>query len=902
MPQDPFDELLKAHQIDPFDQLVQDHKLPTAATIDSTTPSSATMTMKAAPPSFMSRTTEFGGGLASFGKTLFDALGGNPNATNAIGQGMLVDPAKEVIAGHPLKAAARLSGFNPDNIWNDYNSSSYGALAGDILPQLLTGAIAKKFGGLATKGIGDIIDPLKPEVPTAPTKPVLALPAKGESTPTSTRFYSGEAGIGDVNSAYPHNIGYKQLDVLPDIGAELAASRKIEDIPFRHPQGPLKPIPINDVTPPKLINDWLNLGVKLEDIPGLKAQKHIAPVIGKITEGQKISAPEFTSVITSIANELPKLDVKKRGIFSELFNLPKALNSWDLTPISSAPMRQGFHLIGTREWRGAWEPMVRAWGDRAVYDNVIKSITDDPTTITDKNGLKKSVINLLIEHGLAITDLTDLSKREESIASNWAETGIPIGDLGRRVGSKTLGKFGDAAQAGYSATAGRSVHASNRSYTAFLDKLRADTAKRLVVLADKSGLDPINNEHLVKQIVDFTNNATGRGSIGKWMEKNSRALNMAFFSPRMIASRLQMINPRNYLFTEPIVRSEYWKALGRSTLAWGTILGASKIAGADVSLDPTNSDFAKIKVNDQSRLDPGQGMQQELVLLARLFASAPGINKLLPYSYTSSTTGKHMRLGEDYSAPTRLEISADFLGNKSSPALREFFYDWVRSNKQHPFNPKYYDLMMPMGVNDIVDAWGDDPDLATLLAGLNVVIPSTGQQTYGGKSGNQTSNESQIKLAPIEREENTLNKVFNRTVPGGFKSILSDDKELTIPGHPFPYGKNPDISDLKISREAAKIFKLYPGLQEAVSRISSLPNKSVLKQLSVSGIDSSDFESTNLMGNFDKSDKSLYINTKQKDISKTLAHELAHANGWDEDSAQIVGQYFEDYLSKISKR
>jgi hypothetical protein len=172
------------------------------------------------------------------------------------------------------------------------------------------------------------------------------------------------------------------------------------------------------------------------------------------------------------------------------------------------------------------------------------------------------------------------------------------------------------------------VRASNRAYVGFLNKLRQDTFHSLVTSAKAMGRDIDTDQVLTKQIADFVNNATGRGSLGNW-EKNAELLNNTFFSPRLIASRLQMMNPKNYLTTDPFVRKEYWKSLGAITAAGNTFLGLAALGGATVSLDSNSADFGKAKIGN-TRFDPWGGFQQYAVLASRL---AQG-------KYTSSTTDR----------------------------------------------------------------------------------------------------------------------------------------------------------------------------------------------------------------------------------------------------------------------
>jgi hypothetical protein len=710
-------------------------------------------------PTFGSRIGEFGSGLMGFGSELANASrllfnpfdkGAQESSSNILSG--LVGPFKTALSGHPLKGAAEFVGLNPDNIWNDYQSGNIGALIGDIGPQAALGGLAKFGGKLAIankikKGmpevlpaevsrfaddrllsgkvgaqVPEVIDqyPQQLALPSADIETRLGLPAFGESSaavPGPPRFYQGAAGTFDEGLAYPHNLSpkYGNTDyIVPDIGAELASGRTIAGLPFKDPRGPLAPTqryenivygpgglgstgklkfkptklkynpggeiinppesllpirdPLNTVDPnpssgmrPKPSLTDINQGDRIIDPARL--------VDEKIKNGQKITNTE----INQLTAELPKSD-KKAGPLTEAFNLPRALMSWDLTPISSATFRQGFPLMHKEAWRSSWNDMVKAYGSDGAFRNTMDSIKMNPN------------FKLAQDSKLSITDL--LNNREEAIMSSWAEkVKLPGTEIG-------------------------SVRASNRAYTAYLDKLRMDTFSSLVDKARRLGKDPDNNLVLTKQIADFVNNATGRGSLGKWAEKNGKELNAFLFSPKMLASRLQMINPKNYLFTDPMVRVEYWKSLGTMATTWTTVAALAKMGGAEVSLDPESSDFGKIKIGN-TRIDPAAGFQQEIVFIARELAAL-----------------KDNVMGEGASSynywKTMAGMGHNFGANKLNPPLK-VAHDFVTNN---PFPKQYWELLMPMTVSSIIEAWRDDPELGALVAGINTFLPGIGTQTY----------------------------------------------------------------------------------------------------------------------------------------------------------------------------
>lgn len=591
--------------------------------------------------------------------------------------------------------------------------------------------------------------------PAAGQDRLLGLPAVGESSiGANNTFYAGPAGIADTSMQYPHPLGFKLDNIVPDIGAELAAGRRIGDIPFRHPQGKLKPtdkllegtiygpgksgnvedLVFGDTTlqypagglvvdPPNInpkeypfaasidpdasrsirptIQDQVKINTQrdrftkfIQNDPTLNDKQRtelltafdrkqksdikngVFRAFEKIENGGKITGKE----LNDITSELPKADAK-RSLQSEIFNTPRALMSWDITPISSAALRQGLPLIHTGAWWKSWGDMVKAYRSDGAFDEVMKSIQMNPR------------FKMAQDSGLQITDL--INKREENLVATWTEKiKLPGTELG-------------------------SVRASNRAYTAYLDKLRMDTFNKLVDKVERLGVDTKTDLRATKKIADYVNAATGRGSLGGWFEKNSKELNTLLFSPRMLASRVQMLNPKNYIFDNSGLRTEYWKSLGSVAGFWMTMAGLGKLGGADVSLDPTNSDFGKIKIGD-TRFDPAAGFQQEIVLIARELMNVK----------TNSTTGESIDMGDSYNYwNSPMGVAHSFGANKLNPPMK-IAHDWLVNS---PFPKQYHELMLPMTVSAIIEAWQNDPDLMPLVAGSNLLMPGLGTQTYGAR-------------------------------------------------------------------------------------------------------------------------------------------------------------------------
>ena len=376
-----------------------------------------------------------------------------------------------------------------------------------------------------------------------------------------------------------------------------------------------------------------------------------------------------------------KNNTKKASTFSNIINSPKGvLASVNL----HGPFRQALPLIGTKQWWTSWVPMVKSYGSEEAFRTAMDAVKEHPD------------YEDAIDNGIKFTHLGDLNDREEVIGSKYAEK-IPL------------------------------VRRSNRAYTAYLNTLRMQTYSALKNDAMKAGLN-LNDNQLGSQIANFVNNASGRGSLGG-MEKNAELLNNIFFSPRLLASRIQMMNPANYIMSNPFVRKQYLKSMLATIGAWGSIASMGKLAGGSVSLDPNSADFGKMKFGN-TRIDPGGGFQQFLV----------AAHKLATGRQTSTTTGRNYELGSKYGLPSRLDVATNFGVSKLTPMLG-FVADWMKASTKHPYDvPEGIAKMYtPIFLQDLKEILTEDPTLLSLPKGVNLnklplIAPAAvgmGSLTYG---------------------------------------------------------------------------------------------------------------------------------------------------------------------------
>jgi len=407
--------------------------------------------------------------------------------------------------------------------------------------------------------------------------------------------------------------------------------------------------------------------------------------VAKMLEGRVPTERELYLLNRVFPKELVDTILSKRDLFTkfkeagyQLANVPRSvMASFDL----SAPFRQGLFLMShPKRFFGSFLNMFKSLGGENAFKAGQEAIA------------RKSTFDLMDEGKLALTEMdTILTAREERFASQWAEK-IPI--------------------------VGKAIRASGRAYTGFLNKLRADVFDDLIVKADKIGLMPRSNPDLVKQVANFVNVASGRGSLGS-LQPAANALNAFFFSPRLMASRLTLLNPLYYIKADPFVRKEALKSLFTFAGVTTTVLGLAKLGGAEVGYDPRSADFGKIKIGN-TRIDIMGGTQQYIRMAAQLITG----------KYISTTTGKEITLGEGYKPLTRLDILVRQVESKEAPIF-SFITDLMRgqdyAGNKIKISKEIGSRFVPMLASDIYDIAKDDPSLLPVgvLGGLGFSV-----QTY----------------------------------------------------------------------------------------------------------------------------------------------------------------------------
>lgn len=414
----------------------------------------------------------------------------------------------------------------------------------------------------------------------------------------------------------------------------------------------------------------------------------------------------------------PPVSPEQINYWKEAFSFPRAI----MASIDLPPFRQGLPMITNKAFWTSWDEMAKSYGSQVAHDlsQDILMYGNNPTFV---DGVKqKSPKYLLAEQGgVKFTD--QISKTEEAFSSHIA------------------GKF-------------PGVTRSHRAHIAFLNQLRFDSFHSLVkdqhlaanqpglksIWGDSTGLDPMTNEVVLKQLGEFVNDTTGRGSLdikprfegtraefpGLKLDKYADLFNAGLFSTRLMTSRVRMFNryfnPHTWMMMPPTIRKETLKSLAGVVGTWTVAAGLmSQIPGAEVSMDPTSTDFGKIRIGN-FRMDPGAGFQQYLVAFASI---ASGLK---------TRENKRIETGSSFGAPTRGSIAGNFIGNKLNPPVA-FLLDLFNASKEQPFaiGDKTIKMVMPIILQDLIEILKEDPKLIPMLIPAAVGM---GTQIYGeGETG-----------------------------------------------------------------------------------------------------------------------------------------------------------------------
>jgi hypothetical protein len=383
--------------------------------------------------------------------------------------------------------------------------------------------------------------------------------------------------------------------------------------------------------------------------------------------------------IGSLLDAAPRKSAIRRAanITADALQLPRALmSSADL----SFPFRQGaIFLVPPSRWGRSGRAMVEMFralipdrprsikgGIKAQfqpkterYQRMVDAIASDPDAVAGQNA------------GLKLTSQTaqGLRKREEDFVSALADR-IPI------------------------------VRESQQAYTMAADHTRLNTFKLYKQVIDKRAAQEGFSADQIKRGYEaaarWINIGSGRGSFGEKADRAMHALNFFIFSPRFIASRVQVLNPLTYLRNagtpegRAVLKLQMSEMAQFTAMVGGTLLLA-KQAGFKVGTNPDKPDFLRLSLGNY-HYDGLAGLQPIMRLVYGVTADA-----------ARAARGEKAEEGK-----TALDVGARFLRSKAAP-IPSFFVDYFdrKTFEGKPFNltDAAAERIMPIMWHDFIEAY-----------------------------------------------------------------------------------------------------------------------------------------------------------------------------------------------------
>ena len=200
--------------------------------------------------------------------------------------------------------------------------------------------------------------------------------------------------------------------------------------------------------------------------------------------------------------------------------------------------------------------------------------------------------------------------------------------------------------------------------------------------------------------------------------------------PRLLASRLNFLNPAYYARLHPFARKEALRSAIQLAGTVSTLLAlASRVPGVKVNIDPTEPGLGEDP--DRQHADRHRGR-----VPAGAAAARPARESDVAIS---STTGKRLSLtAGEFGQPTRLGKAGGFFVGKESP-IASLVTDWLRGSTQigqkFTWGSAAMQRMIPLLGQDSYDLYkekhGGMNGLAAAFAGYGVGSVGFGVQTYG---------------------------------------------------------------------------------------------------------------------------------------------------------------------------
>lgn len=228
----------------------------------------------------------------------------------------------------------------------------------------------------------------------------------------------------------------------------------------------------------------------------------------------------------------------------------------------------------------------------------------------------------------------------------------------------------------------------------------------------------------------FINAATGRGQLPEVLQTHAQALNALFFAPRNFIGKVQA---NLAVFSRDAeVRKEAAKSLAAFYGTGIGILGLAKLAGANVGVEPTSSDFGKITLPGGTRIDIWGGNQQLFRFVANL-VTGEATSARTGQSYDQARGETVYRFLKSKLAPVPAAVVAGAQGESPSGEQLRFSPPAVGEQALR--------MVTPLFIQELVDATRGAGPVEGIVAGVGSAV-GLGTQAYEQGAGDQLARQT----------------------------------------------------------------------------------------------------------------------------------------------------------------
>ena len=271
---------------------------------------------------------------------------------------------------------------------------------------------------------------------------------------------------------------------------------------------------------------------------------------------------------------------------------------------------------------------------------------------------------------------------------------------------------------------------SERAAAAALNTIRIEEYSRGVKELQRQGKTMENSPEEYKDLVKWTMNITGRGNmIGVLEDSHAGRLiaNRTYFGARLMAAKINMLNPATYIKMQNSVRVRALKDMAGSTAGFLLLAAAGRAAGGTVSTDWDEPDFLQLRFG-KNVYDLTGG-------------SVAYVRTFLRFMTAIAKQSQHpaSKAANSYSEFAGKSMAKSLFVNKLSPNNAYLYHAWNQKSGEYdergklkPFDPAEIAKIYPLYVDGTVQAFKE----GGMSEALTILLPDmfgVGSQQYEKK-------------------------------------------------------------------------------------------------------------------------------------------------------------------------